>query len=141
MAPIYSDHQLQAFLDEGLAAAQMTDIELQLRSDAALWKRLQELVGHREAGVHTIAEIWRRHRLSCPTRQQLGNFLLGALEDEWMDYVRFHVERVACRLCVANLDDLRHQQAQMHASNADQLVRRRKYFQSSAGYLKSEPNG
>lgn len=139
MAESYSDQQLQAFLDEALTADLMSRIELELRTDAGLCNRVIQLAGQREAGVHSLGEIWRRHRLSCPTRQQLGNYLLGTLEEEWMQYVSFHLEQVVCRVCVANMSDLRAEQSQLQlatdTARAAQTNRRRKYFQSSAGYL------
>ena len=82
--------------------------------------------------MHSLGEIWRRARLSCPSRQQLGSYLLGVLDDDHADYVTFHIETVGCRYCAANLTDLQRQQAEK--SDTVQL-RRRKYFQSSAGFL------
>ena len=86
----------------------------------------------REAGVHGLGEIWRRNRLSCPSRQQLGSFLLGAIDEEFKSYITFHLEQIGCRLCHANLEDLERQQTEQKS-----LVktRRRRYFQTSAGYL------
>jgi hypothetical protein len=54
------------------------------------------------------------------------------LDDDQADYVRFHLEVIACRLCHANLEDLRQRQAE---SDETTVVRRKKYFDSSAGYL------
>jgi hypothetical protein len=87
----------------------------------------------RDAGVHSLGEIWRRHRISCPSRGQLGSYLLDALPEELADYIRFHIELVGCRYCRANLTDLRQQQAEL-----PEVVqtRRRRFFQSSAGYLR-----
>ena len=62
----------------------------------------------------------------------MGSFLLKVLDDEQAGYVRFHLEVVACRLCHANLEDLRRRQAE---SDEIIVVRRKKYFDSSAGYL------
>lgn len=132
MAILYTDQQLRAFLDESLPAELMSEIERLLRSDGKLRQRLADLCGQREAGVHGLGEIWRRHRLSCPTRQQLGSYLLSAMSDDWLKYIRFHIEQVGCRVCQANLDDLRAQSAEQQAQVDE---RRRKYFQSSAGYL------
>ncbi len=127
-----SDSQLDRFLDEALPPEQMATIETALRDDPALQQQLAAVVGRRDAGVHSLGAIWRRHRLSCPTREQLGSHLLGVLDDAADDYVRFHVEIVGCRVCQASLADLRDQQ-----STAQEAVvqRRTKYFQSSAGYL------
>jgi len=83
--------------------------------------------------VHSLGEIWRSERLSCPTRQQLGSHLLGVLPGELADYIAFHLEVIGCRYCRANLADLEAQQAE-HKDTVQ--TRRRKYFQSSAGYLR-----
>ncbi len=132
----YSDQQLQAFLDEALQPELMAQIEVQMRSDTELMNRLMSILGQREAGVHGLGEIWRRHRLSCPTRQQLGGFLLGTLDEGWQQYIQFHLEQVSCRLCQANVQDLKAESEQLQASAVQS--RRRKYFQSSAGYLSKD---
>lgn len=129
-----SNAELEAFLDEALPVARMTAIEESLRASEELQKRLAAINGRRDAGVHSLGEIWRRHRLSCPSRQQLGSYLLGVLPREMADYVKFHVETIDCRCCNASLADLEHQQS---AAEAEQIARRRqKYFQSSVGHLR-----
>ena len=138
MSRRYTNQQLQAYLDESLSAPQMASIEQALREDQELRDRLVGVAATREAGVHGLGEIWRRHRLSCPTRQQLGSYLLGAIDAEQKEYIRFHIEVVECRFCQANLEDLKQQSSESQVS-ADS--RRRKYFQTSAGYLsKNRPS-
>ena len=128
-----TDAELDGFLDEALPAEQMSAIESALRNDDVLAKRLAAAVGRREAGVHSLSAVWRRHRLTCPSREQLGSHLLGVLDSGTDDYIKFHLEVVACRFCQASLADLREQHA---AADAQQTEHRRKrYFQSSAGYL------
>jgi len=135
MAAPIRQPDLEAYLDEALPAEQMTRIELALRNDEELMAQLRAINSRRDAGVHTLGEVWRRHRLSCPNRQQLGNYLLGTLAEDEEDYIVFHIETVGCRYCRANLSDLEKQQAEAHA---DVQQRRRKYFQSSAGFLKKD---
>jgi hypothetical protein len=125
---------LAAYLDEALPAETMAAVEDALRRDEKLAAQLAELIVRRDNGVHSVGEIWRRHRLSCPTREQLGSHLLGALPDGHSTYIQFHIETIGCRFCQANLDDLKSQQAEA-AERVSQ--RRRKYFQSSAGHLKA----
>lgn len=125
--------ELDGFLDEALPAERMAALEAALREDDALQKRLAAAVGRRDAGVHSLSAVWRRHRLSCPPREQLGSHLLGVLDAGAEDYVKFHLEVVACRYCQASLDDLRQQHAAADAAVTEQ--RRKRYFQSSAGYL------
>ncbi len=129
----FAQAELEAYLDEALPADDMARIEKALRADPKLAAQLAALNARRDAGLHSLGAIWRRHRLSCPSREHLGSYLLGTLPRETADYVEFHVQMVGCRFCRANLADLETQQAE-----ADEAVqsRRRKYFQSSAGYLR-----
>jgi hypothetical protein len=131
----FTDSELDGFLDESLPAERMAAIEAALRDDEALRHRLATVVGRRDAGVHSLAAVWRRHRLTCPSREQLGSFALGVLDPGWEDYVRFHLEIVNCRYCQASLHDLK----ERHAASDDPATetRRSRYFQSSAGYLSS----
>jgi anti-sigma factor RsiW len=126
---------LEAYLDEALPAEQMAEIEAALRHDKRLLKELSAINARRDAGVHSLGEIWRRHRLTCATREQLAAYLLGTLSKEAAAYIRFHVQDVGCRLCQANLVDLENQQAEAAETARG---RRRKYFQSSAGYLSAK---
>jgi hypothetical protein len=71
--------------------------------------------------------------LSCPTREQLGSFLLQVLDDGQQSYVDFHLHTVGCAFCRANLADL---QALHQDSPPKTQERRRRYFESSAGYLR-----
>jgi len=127
-----SIQDLEAYLDEALPAEDMARIEKALRTDAALLRELAALVARRDAGVLTIGGVWRRHRLSCPTRQEWANYLLGTMPEPAADYFRLHVHTVGCRYCLANLTDLQRQHSQHDAPAAK---RRRKYFQSSVGRL------
>lgn len=129
----FSNTELEAFLDEGLPAERMAAIEDALRGSEELQQRLTMLNGRRDAGVHSLGEIWRRHRLSCPSREQLGSYLLGVLPRDVAGYVRFHLETIECRFCAASLADLK---AQQSAAEAEVAQRRQKYFHSSAGYLR-----
>jgi hypothetical protein len=136
MSHNFTHAELEAFLDEALPIERMTAIEEALRDDEGLQRRLTETNGRRDAGVHSLGEIWRRRRLSCPTREQLGSYLLGVLPTDAGDYVTFHLETVACRCCAASLEDLRDQQSAADASTSHE--RRRRYFQSSVGHLRHD---
>ncbi len=127
-----TDSDLEAYLDEALPAAEMAVVELTLRQDKALMGRLSAINSRRDTGLHSLGEVWRRGRLTCPTREQLGGFVLGVLDDGQADYVKFHLGTVGCRYCQANLTDLQEQQSGAGEATSK---RRRKYFQSSAGYL------
>lgn len=134
----FTDQQLQAYLDEALPTSEMSAVERRLRVEDDLRERLLQLASQREAGVHGLGEIWRRHRLSCPPRTQLGGFLLGTLEAEQQAYVEFHLQHIGCRLCAANLDDLQQQHDQQQQATE---ARRRRFFQTSAGLLSERKGG
>ncbi len=135
MGERFRQSDLEGYLEEALPPDEMARIEKALRKDPELARQLVGLNARRDAGVHSLGEIWRRHRLTCGTREQWGGYLLGTIPSELADYLRFHVEVVGCRYCRANLTDLEKHQAEN--SEAAQ-TRRRKYFQSSAGYLQPE---
>src|SRR5208283_5680001 len=107
---------LEAYLDEALPIEEMTRIEKALRDDPSLTRQLAAIIARRDSGVISLGEVWRRHRLSCPTRQELGSFLLGVLPDDAAKYVTFHIEVVGCRCCQANVADLKNQQAEAQSS-------------------------
>jgi hypothetical protein len=131
----FTNSELEAFLDEALPIERMTAIEEALRSSDDLQARLAAVNGRRDAGVHSLGEIWRRHRLSCPSRQQLGSHLMGILPREEADYIKFHIETIGCRYCAASINDLKSQQS---AAESEVEHRRRKYFQSSVGHLRKK---
>ena len=130
----WTDRELAAWLDELLPAERMAAFENQLRQDNALRARVAVLIRHRDQGGNSIGEIWQRGRLSCPARTELGGYLLGTLPTDTCAYIEFHLHTVGCRVCQANLNDLEEQSAQ----SAQVPVRRRRFFESSAGLLRGE---
>jgi RNA polymerase sigma-70 factor (ECF subfamily) len=89
------------------------------------------LPGGEPAGEETLlADIWETRRPSCLKRSTVGAWLLGTLESPWADYVDFHLHRLGCRFCQANLEDLRRQ------GQADQSrAVRQRIMASTVGFL------
>ena len=106
MTEITREH-LRAYLDDALTDAETARVERALRDSDGLRGQLSMVLQERDRGEHTVGAVWRRHRLSCPTREQLGSFLLQALEPGCQDYVEFHLKTVGCPFCQANLADLK----------------------------------
>ena len=129
-----TDAELLAFLDEGLPVDRMTALEQLLRQSEPLRLRLARLRRQQDSHGHTVSEIWRRGRLSCPPRHQLGSHLLGVLPAELADYIDFHLAVVGCRVCAANLEDLK----SASQTGVEATQRRQKFFQSSAGYVRRD---
>jgi hypothetical protein len=124
--------QLHAYLDDALSDKETAQIEKALRDSEALRRTLNLVMQERDRGEHSLGAIWRRHRLTCPTRDQLGSYLLQALDPGLQDYIDFHLRTVSCAYCLANLADL---QALQQEPPPKTQARRRRIFDSSAGYL------
>jgi hypothetical protein len=124
--------KLHAYLNDALTDPEMAQVEQALRESDALRRSLQKVMQDRERGEHTLGAVWCRERLTCPTREQLGSFLLQVLDDEQQEYIEFHLQTIGCAFCLANLADLQSLQNEP-APNARE--RRKRFFQSSAGYL------
>lgn len=113
MATVIDDETLRAYLAEALPPSELARIEKALRDSADLRARLEDVRANRaDSHVHTLGAIWRRQRLTCATRQQLGSYLLDALDPEYAAYLTFHIDVVECPFCKANLADLRMKAAQ-----------------------------
>lgn len=97
--------------------------------------RLQELVGAGAPATEDgppddlISAIWQEQRLSCLKRSTLGAYLLGTLDEPWREYAAFHLDRLGCSFCRANLDDLKAGEVE------DRLTLRRRIMESTVGFL------
>jgi hypothetical protein len=124
--------QLAGYLDDALGEAETTHVEQALRQSESLRDELRAMMQERDRGVHSLGAVWRRLRLSCPTRDQLGSYLLKILEAEQHEYIHFHLHTIGCSFCQANLADL---EARQKEAAPKVHERRRRFFQSSAGLL------
>ena len=88
------------------------------------------------AAESSVGRIWREEGISCLKRSTLGRYLLGALDDDWEQYIDFHVRQADCDRCNANLEDLR--AGDERDETARQKLRER-CFASSVGFLSRAP--
>jgi len=103
----HDEETLRAYLAETLPAEGMAAVEKALRESAELRERLEDVRQNRgDLGLHTLGAIWRRNRLTCPSRAQLGSYLLEALDPDAAEYLTFHLTVIACPYCLANYADL-----------------------------------
>lgn len=123
---------LASYLDDALGETDNAKVEQALRASESLRLQLSQLMKERDRGEHSVGAIWRRHRLSCLSREQLGSYLLGVLDDDVQDYIQFHLGTIGCAYCLANVADLKSQQEE---ASGQVQKRRKKYYQSSAGLL------
>jgi hypothetical protein len=132
--PEITREALRDYLNEALPDAEAAAVERALRESAAVQALFNSVRQEVDRGEHSVGAIWRRERLSCPSREQLGGFLLQALDPDLLDYIEFHLKTVGCPFCQANLEDLSKRQA-----GADEPVKRRRQriVKSSAGVLRN----
>lgn len=133
MTGSFTDAELEAYLDESLDSTRAAEIEQAIREDRELLRRLSLINGRRDAGIHTLGEIWRRNQVGVPTVETMGNFLLGVLPEEEANYLRFRMDHLKCPFTVAMYNDLR---AQQNESAELSKSRREKFYKTSAGLLK-----
>lgn len=133
MTTEFTNAELEAYLDESLESGRAGEIERLVREDSDLLRRLSEINGRREAGMHTLGEVWRRNQLGVPTVEKMGKFLLGVLPSGEADYVRFRIEELKCPFTVALKADL---ESRNQEPQAQSTARRSKIYNSSAGLLK-----
>jgi hypothetical protein len=139
-API-DDVMLREYLLDALIPESSARVEKALRDSAELRARLEDVRQNRADGqLHTLGAIWHRSRLTCPSRQQLGSYLLEALDPELASYLTFHIEIVECPFCKANLDDLR-MQTQTTAAASASKNRQHRILQSSQHLLNEDKRG
>jgi RNA polymerase sigma-70 factor, ECF subfamily len=77
-----------------------------------------------------LTEVWEDYRFTCPKRSTIGRFLLGTLEEPWKGYVEFHVTKLGCKFCRANVDDLH------RATEEEQKKVQQRIFDSTIGFFK-----
>jgi hypothetical protein len=128
--------QLSGYLDDSLSEKETAQVEQALRQSEELRGQLRVLIGERDRGEHSLGAVWRRHRLTCPSREQLGSYVLGVLDADFQDFIDFHLKTIGCAFCLANLADL---QTQQQESAAQAQKRRRRFFDSSMGLLGQNP--
>ncbi len=134
----FTDAELEAYLDESLDSGRATEIEEAIQSDRKLLDRLSMINGRRDAGVHTLGEIWRRNQIGVPSIEVMGNYLLGVLEDSQATYIKFRIDQLRCPFTIAMYNDL---VAQQNESAELSASRREKFYKTSAGLLsRSHPD-
>ena len=132
MSDEFTQAELEAYLEEALDTERATRIEKAVRERPELLKRLSEVNARRDSGVHTLGEIWRRHQLAVPSREELGSFLLGILSDEQAEYIKFRINVLKCPFTIANLRDL---EDESEAVSEAKKNRRTKYLNSTSEYF------
>ena len=124
---------LRDYLNDALPDGELAAVEKALREQPKVQALFNQVRQDADRGEHSVGGIWRRERLSCPTREQLGGFLMQALDPDLLDYIEFHLTTVGCAFCGANLDDLKRLQAEPPTTRT---TRRRRIVDSSAGVLR-----
>ncbi len=124
---------LRDYLNDSLPETEAVAVEKALRKKPAVQALFNQIRQEVDRGEHSVGAVWRRERVSCPTREQIGLFLMQALDPDHHDYIEFHLKTIACPLCLANHDDL----ARLQTEPAEHReTRKRRIVDSSAGRLR-----
>jgi RNA polymerase sigma factor (sigma-70 family) len=83
-----------------------------------------------------LKHIWQSYRLSCPKRSTIGAYMLETLDDNWHEYVRFHLYRLGCSFCLANLEDLRQKGREKDSQDIYARI-----MESTVGFLQKPQSG
>jgi hypothetical protein len=116
----FSDAELEAFLEEALDPVRASEIEQQARASTTLLNRLALLNRRRDHGAHSLAAIWRRFQVGVPTREEMGQYVLGILDSDQSDYIKFRLEILKCPFTQSLLVELKaaNDQAQVKRAKA-----------------------
>jgi hypothetical protein len=117
---------IREYLRENLPAERMAAVERAAREDP----RVNELIANErdamQRGDHSLGAMWQEHQLSCPTREQIGAYLINAVEPDYYEYVSFHLDVIECGICQANHEDLKARAESKRAKSAGATKPRRK---------------
>jgi RNA polymerase sigma factor (sigma-70 family) len=78
-----------------------------------------------------LTDIWKMQRFSCPKRSTVGAFFLGTLDKQWHDYIDFHINTIGCRFCLANLEDIKTENAKKKDTTLQAKI-----MESTVGFLR-----
>ncbi len=130
----FTEAELEAYIEETLDPTRAAQLEQAVREDEAILQKLSYLNSRRDAGIHTLGEIWRRNQIGVPSGRQISNFIMGLTSEEETEYIRFRLEVLKCPFTIACWKDL--SEKQLIDAESQIESRRKKYFNSSAGLLK-----
>lgn len=129
----FTDSELEAYLDMSLNPARALELEEQVRQDPAILKRLTQINARRNAGIHTLGEIWRRNQIGVPSREEIVDYLNGFLPAESADYINFRVKQLKCVYTLALIQDVESEKSDREGTS---IQRQSKVYQKSESILK-----
>lgn len=130
----YTEAELEAFLDEALDPEKASEIEAAAREDQELLRRLSQINRKRDAGVHSLGAIWRRFQIGVPSKEEMGQYLLGVLDPSHADYIDFRLQVLKCPYTRSLKVELEASVQQNQPNDARKLFD--SIYQSSAGLLR-----
>jgi macrodomain Ter protein organizer (MatP/YcbG family) len=132
----FTEAELEAYIEESLDPVRAAQLEQAMREDETLVQKLSFINSRRDAGIHTLGEIWRRNQIGVPSGKRIRDFIMGIATDDEAEYIRFRLEVLKCPFTIACWKDLK----EKLDDKSEQVIesRRRKYFNSSAGLLRNK---
>lgn len=89
------------------ALRRLRELAAERDPEGLLSRLLSEALDSGESDVHfDVGELWKKARVSCPSRHWLARLVAGTLAPGPAGFVRFHLDEMNCEWCQANRDDL-----------------------------------
>jgi hypothetical protein len=117
---------IREYLRENLPAERMAAVERAARDDPKVNELIADERDAMQRGDHSLGSMWQEHQLSCPSREQIGAYLIKAVEPDYFEYVSFHLDVVECGICQANYEDLKARAESKRAKSAGAAKPKRK---------------
>jgi len=123
---------IEQYLHEALPSDRAAAVEKAIRDQPALLVLVAQIRREGDHGEHSVGAIWRRARLTCPSREELLQHLEDILPADRSEFIDGHIRLTTCHLCMATLDDLKQLKAD---SKSTRDARRKRIVESTAGVL------
>lgn len=108
---------------------------LKHRSIKQIHKNLAKLKVHSkqlpQSFENLLTQAWEMQRPGCPKRSTIGAYLLETLDEDWHSYVDYHLNKLGCHFCRANLQDLERQNTENKAPRLHVRI-----MESTVGFLR-----
>ncbi len=89
------------------ALKRLRELAAERDAQGVLVHMLSEALDSGESDVHfDVGALWKKARVSCPSRHWLARLVAGTLPEGPAGFVRFHLDEMRCEWCQANRDDL-----------------------------------
>jgi len=107
---VYSREYIHAHIDGALSQEETDAFDLEAQVNSELRGQIRAVQSEFDYHNHTVGSLWRRNQLTCPSDQDIADYLRGGLaiiNPEIADYVQFHLTSIRCIYCISTAAELK----------------------------------